>query len=286
MKWSQTGLPPDEAKLVEQMQLTPSMICRIFGVPPHMVADLTRSTNNNIEEQGIEFVRSALRPWAERGESEADVKLFGRNNQARLVTVIDLSERERGDTAAQTNHVERMIFTGVYSLNEGRRYLGLQGIGPEGDQRFIQSAMIPIDQAGKQNPAPDANPPEDSTDEQTSEAPTQDELAERISRLQAGSMGLITDACRRILLKEEAVSHLTGEPFTQWRFKHRVYCQELLLPMAKLFSECVGANGVETEVAVALFLDRHFEYPPGTPESKAAELRSYLLAAAAAKGAA
>jgi HK97 family phage portal protein len=288
MKWNQTGLPPDEAKLVEQMQLTPSMICRIFGVPPHMVADLTRSTNNNIEEQGIEFVRSALRPWAERGESEADVKLFGRNNQARLVTVIDLSERERGDTASQTNHVERMIFTGVYSLNEGRRYLGLQGIGPEGDQRFIQSAMIPIDQAGKQNPTPDANPPEDSTDEPAVESPTMDEPSERMSRLQVGCMGVLTDACRRMLKREndEGARKLTGDAFSQWQFKHREYCREILLPAARLLSECFSANGEATEVAVSLFLDKHFKEPPGTPESKAAELRSYLLAAAAAKGAA
>jgi HK97 family phage portal protein len=71
MDWQQTGMSPDDAKLVEQMQLTPAMICRIFRVPPHKIADLTRSTNNNIEHQDLEFVKDTLRPWSERGEGAA-----------------------------------------------------------------------------------------------------------------------------------------------------------------------------------------------------------------------
>src|SRR5262249_44788654 len=160
MKWSQTSLPPNEAQLVEQMQLTPAIIARIFRMQPHKIADLSKATFSNIEQQDIEFTKDTLRPWAERGEAEADIKLFGRNNQGYLVTVIDMAERERGDTQARTLHVKEMLFNGVYSINEARRYLGLRGIGSEGDQRFIQSAMIPLDMAGQQiktAPKPTAN---------------------------------------------------------------------------------------------------------------------------------
>lgn len=277
LKWQQTGSDPEDSKLIEQMQLTPSMICRVFGVPPHMVADLTRSTNNNIEHQGREFVFNALRPWAERGESEADVKLFGRNNQARLVTVIDLSERERGDTAAQTNHVERMTFIGVYSINEGRRYLGLQGIGPEGDKRFIQSAMIPIDQAGQQQNQNEPQPQPASEPE--AEAPE-----ERMARLRAGSMAVITDACRRILKRENDAKNLDGEALTQWRFKHRDYCSEALRPGTALLAEVCGASLEAVGLALLLFLDDASR--GNTPEECSDKLYRYLIAAAAAKGAA
>lgn len=278
LKWQQTGMSPDDAKLVDQMQLTPSMICRIFRVPPHKVADLTRSTNNNIEHQDIEFVKDTLRPWAERGESEADVKLFGRNNQARLVTVIDLSERERGDTAAQTNHVETMIFNGVYSINEARRYLGLQGIGKLGDQRFVQSAMIPIEMAGKQNEP-------QSDDEPAAEPPTMDEEDDTLSRVQERTLAVLTDACRRIFKREDGQIERAGDLSAEWLAKHREYCREVLLPSASVLSECVRAPLGAVEVAVTLFIDKHMEgrKADDTPEGKALELRQYLLAAAAAK---
>ena len=285
LKWEQTSLPPEELQLVEQMQLTPAMICRIFRVPPHMVADLTRSTNNNIEHQGLEFVLDCLRPWAERGEGEADVKLFGRNNQATLVTVIDLSERARGDTAAQTQHVREMVNIGVFSINEGRRYLNMKGIGPDGDRRFIQGAMIPLEDAGKLMTQPKPSPPEDSTDEPAADAPTDDEP---LARVQERTMAVLVDACRRMLKREGDVRNLNGDARTQWLAKHRDYCREILLPAAGVLGACLSAPPEAIDIAVVLFLTKHFESPSAdpTPEAKAVELREYLLAAASAKGAA
>jgi hypothetical protein len=285
LTWEQTSLPPEELQLVEQMQLTPAMICRIFRVPPHMVADLSRSTNNNIEHQGLEFVLDCLRPWAERGEGEADVKLFGRNNQATLVTVIDLSERARGDTAAQTQHVREMVNIGVFSINEGRRYLNMKGIGPDGDRRFIQGAMIPLEDAGKLLAQPKPAPPEDSTEEPASDAPTDDEP---LARVQERTMAVLVDACRRMLKREEGQAARVGELTPEFIAKHRDYCREILLPAAGVLGACLNAPSEAIDVAVVLFLTKHFESPSAdqTPEAKAVELREYLLAASAAKGAA
>jgi len=282
MKWSQTGLPPQESQLVEQMQLTPSMVCRIFRVPPHMVADLSRSTNNNIEHQGLEFVQDTLRPWAERGESEADIKLFGRNNQSTLATVIDLSERERGDTAARTQHVKEMIFSGVYSINEGRRYLGYPGIGPDGDKRYMQSAMVPLEDVGKDlqppKPAPTNNPPE--------ETPPADNAP--LARVQERSMAVLVDACRRMLKRENDSKNLDGDALSAWLARHRDYSREIILPAAGVLGACFDSHPAAVDVAVSLFLTKHFESlgSDQPPEAKALELRDYILAAASAKGAA
>ncbi len=279
MKWSQTGVNPDDAKLVEQMQLTPAMICRIFRVPPHKVADLMRSTNNNIEHQDLEFVKDTLRPWAERGEAEADVKLFGRNNQQRLVTFIDLSERERGDTNAQTQHVKEMLFCGVYTINMALKYLGKPGIGPKGDERYIQSAMIPLEDAGK-----DLKPPE------TKPAPEADKPAESDLRalVQDRSMSILVDACRRMLKRENDARNLTGEALANWLATHRDYCRKILIPAAGVLAVCCDAVPESIDVAVSLFLDFHLANrgEQSTPEVKAMQLREYLFSAASAKGAA
>lgn len=283
MKWQQTGLPPEDMQLAEQMQLTPAMVCRIFRVPPHKIgAGISNSsgTYSNNENQDIEFVKDCLRPWAERGESEADIKLFGRNNQARIVTFIDLSERERGDTAARTNHVERMTFCGIYSINEGRKYLGLPGIGPDGDKRFVQSAMIPIDQAGQ-----DQTPPEDSTDEPTNDAPTMDE-EDTLSAVRDKAMTVLVDACRRMLKREHGQREQVGRFPDEWIERHREYSREVITPAAAVFAACLQANPQAVDVAVTLFLASHKVGEEVLPEIKATSLRDYLTAAANAKEAA
>jgi HK97 family phage portal protein len=285
--WVQTSIDPNDAKLVEQMQLTPSMICRIFRVPPHKIADLTRSTNNNIEHQDLEFVKDTLRPWAERGEGEADVKLFGRNNQGRLVTFIDMLERERGDSAAQTTHVKEMIFTGVYSVNEGRRYLGLKSIGPEGDVRFIQSAMLPLDVAGKQTAEPAPQPEPQSDDEPESDAPSMDEGDDLQSEYRASALAVVEDACRRLLNREtKDCQKLTGDALVKWMDQHREYGRKALAPGVRSLAACYGVKSEQARhVALEAFLVAYIQGTEGPQQPEAMAIR-LVECLKAAKGAA
>lgn len=68
VKYHTIGIPPDEAQFLETRKFQLSEICRIFRVPPHMIADLDRATFSNIEHQSIEFVQHTLRPWIVRFE--------------------------------------------------------------------------------------------------------------------------------------------------------------------------------------------------------------------------
>src|SRR5690606_9085111 len=68
------GIDPDKAQFIQTHQYLVAEICRWFGVPPHIVAELSRSTNNNIEHQGIEAVQRCLTPWVRRFELEANRK--------------------------------------------------------------------------------------------------------------------------------------------------------------------------------------------------------------------
>ena len=44
-------------------------IAGLFGVPPHKIGDLSRSTNNNIEHQDLEWHRDGVTtPWCVRGQ--------------------------------------------------------------------------------------------------------------------------------------------------------------------------------------------------------------------------
>ena len=57
-----------DAQFLESRRFSVEEICRVFRVPPHLIGDLSRSTNNNIEHQSIEFVTHTIRPWCVRIE--------------------------------------------------------------------------------------------------------------------------------------------------------------------------------------------------------------------------
>lgn len=279
VKWEQTGMAPQDAQLVEQLQLTPAMICRIFRVPPHKVAAGIQNSSgdyNNNENQDIEFVKDTLRPWAERGESEADIKLFGRNQRGSLVTVIDMSERERGDTAAQSTHVKDMFDRAMYSVNDGLRYLGKPGIGPAGDKRFVPLNMQLLEKAGEEpeGPAEPGDSPEEDKQETESQAGD-----DRLSRFKKTGQRLLLDSCRRITNQAKDCQHLAGEARDKWLAKHRDYCRSTLMLSARLLADCHSMSDDALAIAVDVFIERHVAALAGSPEQKATEVQNLIYAA-------
>src|SRR5262245_33248171 len=57
------GMTSTDAQFIESRNFQGSEIARIFGVPLHMLADLSRATMNNIEHLSIEFVKFTMGPW-------------------------------------------------------------------------------------------------------------------------------------------------------------------------------------------------------------------------------
>lgn len=60
LEWVQTGMDNTDAQYIETRGLQNNEIWRIYRMPPHKVADLSKSTNNNIEHQGLEYVTDCL----------------------------------------------------------------------------------------------------------------------------------------------------------------------------------------------------------------------------------
>jgi len=132
------GMPMTDAQFVESRQMSITMAARWLGVPPHKIADLTRSTNNNIEHQGIEFVTDAIRPHAMRFEQEANVKLFSARAQGRVYTKLNLNAIMRGDSKARAEFYRTMTQIGAMSINEVRELEDMNSIGPAGDVHLVQ----------------------------------------------------------------------------------------------------------------------------------------------------
>lgn len=68
MTWSSIQMTMKDAEYVAIAGMSAGDVAKFFRMQPHKIGDLTRSTNNNIEQQAIEYVTDTIRPWAERWE--------------------------------------------------------------------------------------------------------------------------------------------------------------------------------------------------------------------------
>jgi len=148
-----TRLDPDHQKLqlIEQRTFQVVEVCRVFRVPPHKIAELTRSTNNNIEYQGIEYVTNTLFPWRRRWRDAVYRCLFTREEQieGRLYADHNVEELLRGDFKSQTEGFRAMLEKGVYKINEVRRWLNLNPV-VGGDENRVQLNTVAISEAAQQ----------------------------------------------------------------------------------------------------------------------------------------
>lgn len=100
--WEKTGLDPGDAAFIETQKWESTEIARVFGVPPHMIGDVERSTSwgTGIAEQGIGFVTYTLTPWITRLEWVARRGLL-RELDPRLRLKWRVEGLQRGDAKAR-----------------------------------------------------------------------------------------------------------------------------------------------------------------------------------------
>ncbi len=179
---------PAVAQLVETRQAQVEEVCRWFGVPPHKVQHLLRSTFSNIEHQSIEVVVDSITPWCLRMEQEADYKLFGQN-RAGLFTKLDLKGLLRGDYKSRQEGLQIMRRNGVINVDEWRALEDMNPLpsGSGGDIYIVEGNMTKLETvgetAGPQQPAtstPVDQTPADQPDDPVTQARRQRALAERI----------------------------------------------------------------------------------------------------------
>jgi HK97 family phage portal protein len=125
MEFVPLTLKPADAMFIETAKLSLHDVCRIYRIPPHMVGDLERSTNNNIEHQSLEFVRDTLRPWLKNWEQELNRKLLFESEKNRMFFRFNVDALLRGDTKSRSEYFARALGSvstpGWMTPNEVRR---------------------------------------------------------------------------------------------------------------------------------------------------------------------
>lgn len=188
------SLSPMDSQLIEARRFSTEEVSRWLNVPPHILYDLSRSTNNNIEHQGIEFVQHSLGPTLVLKEQEIDRKLL---KPPTLYSKHNVTALLRGDSAARREYYKGLIGIGMMNVNEARALEEMNPIGPDGDVYFVPVNMQPIDRA--------INPPEPPTPLPTpnnpspEESPTSDDNA---PAMRAALHSLLADTFGRLMRKE------------------------------------------------------------------------------------
>lgn len=150
MKYTPISISPEQAQFLETRKFQINEIARIFRVPPHMLADLEKSSFSNIEQQSLEFVKYTLDPWVIRWEQSLCRSLLTPEEKRKYFFKFNLEGLLRGDYASRMSGYATARQNGWMSANDIRELENLDRIPSElgGDLYLINGNMLPLGDAG------------------------------------------------------------------------------------------------------------------------------------------
>jgi HK97 family phage portal protein len=169
LKFQPLSINSQDAQLVEAQRMSLEDICRVFGVPPPLVGDLSHATLNNSETLIQHFLSMSLGSYLEHIERSFD-RLFGLTNSEYIE--LDTSALLRTDFAGRVEGLTKAVQGGLMTPSEARAREGLPPI-KGGDVAYLQRQMTPIDKIGdllkaeteaKAQPAPVVAPEQPKSD--------------------------------------------------------------------------------------------------------------------------
>lgn len=150
MKYTQVGIPPEEAQFLETRKFQINEIARLYRVPPHMVGDLEKSSFSNIEQQSLEFVKYTLDPWVVRFEQAFHRSLLLPEEKQEILIKFNVDGLLRGDYQSRMNGYAIARQNGWLSTNDIRELEDLNLLSEEegGNLYLINGNMTKLKDAG------------------------------------------------------------------------------------------------------------------------------------------
>ena len=139
-KLSSVAVTPEDAQWLDTRRFGVQEIARIYGVPPHLIADSSNSTSwgSGLAEQNLAFGQLSLRPWIERIE-DAHGRLLSSHGLPDVFVKLNLDALLRAGTKERFETYEVGLRNQVYVVNDVRRLEDLPPV-PWGDQPYSPPA--------------------------------------------------------------------------------------------------------------------------------------------------
>lgn len=141
-------IPPDDSQFLETKKVNGSEICQIYSVPPVLVQVEMNVKYDNMVEANTQFVQYCLTNHAVKIEQEIKRKIFGQAAYPNRFVKFNMNGLLRGDLKSRTEHYDKMLKNGTYSINDVRMLENLNPI-EGGDMHFVQVNQIPLHLAEK-----------------------------------------------------------------------------------------------------------------------------------------
>jgi len=147
-KFERISMSPEEAHLVEVKRFNIAEICRIYGVPAHMVFEVEQSSwGTGLSEMSQSFMDFVMLPHLRRWEQELSKKLVSVDNPS-LYCKFVVEGAMRGNTKERLESYRQGAQIGLYTVDdllkmEDRNPVG----GAEGNVRLVPANMQPLSKA-------------------------------------------------------------------------------------------------------------------------------------------
>lgn len=126
-KFQPVSMQPEDAQFLQSRRWQVIEIARWFGIPPHLLGDVERSTSwgTGIEQQNIAFVAYTIKPWLNRIEQRVTREIITASTQYAEFLIDGLL---RGATAERYTAYATAIQWGWLTRNEARTKENLEPI--------------------------------------------------------------------------------------------------------------------------------------------------------------
>jgi phage portal protein BeeE len=158
------GVENEKAQFLQTRQYQRTVIAGAFGVPPHLVGDLSRGTFNNVEQQSLDFVINVVLPYARMLEAAMERSLLTpEDRRAGIIIRFNLDAALRGDFKSRQEGLNIQRQAGVINANDWREHEDMNPISEEdGGEEYWRKG--PSGQSAEP-PANENSAPADGADE-------------------------------------------------------------------------------------------------------------------------
>lgn len=151
MTFEKLTMTSEEAQFLEMRAFQTVEICRLFGVPPHKIYDLTKSAFSSLEQQDQAYVNESIKPRTVNICSAVNAKVLFLDEWGKVRVRADHSEMLRGDMKAQAEFFGSMVNNGLMSRDEARARVSY-GPVPGGHLFRVPANTQQLDDKGVQPP--------------------------------------------------------------------------------------------------------------------------------------
>lgn len=249
LKWNQIGMSQEDSQYLQTRQYQVVDIARIFRVPPHMIAELSRATFSNIEFQSIDFVVNTLRPWLVRFEQAFKQRLFDETDREYYAEFL-IDGLLRGDIASRYSAYAIGRQWGWLSADDIREMENRNPLPDgQGETYLVPLNMVPAGETAKIGDIAKEPPKNDDEKQKTRDifVPIMKDVGMRIVRRERADI-------LRQLKKSKDI-----ESFREWLDafyeEHTEFIRKNISPVFEAYNKMAGY--IDIMPSVELYINRH-----------------------------